>query len=135
MKLNTSAHSVYNLKAHIILVVAYRRKALTSQILVRLEKVFQEVCFHYNATLLEFSGESDHVHLLVEYSPTMRLSDLIRVLKSVSSQRIRAEFYAEIKHLLLGQRFWTRSYCVISVGDGANTEVIERYIWNQNRPK
>ncbi|WP_353889085.1 transposase, partial [uncultured Parasutterella sp.] len=27
-------------------------------------------------------------------------------------------------------RFWTKSYCVISVGDGATTEIIERYIKN-----
>ncbi|WP_367400896.1 transposase, partial [Parasutterella excrementihominis] len=30
--------------------------------------------------------------------------------------------------------FWTRSYCVISVGDGATTEIIERYIKGQKRP-
>ncbi|WP_353653692.1 transposase, partial [Turicimonas muris] len=31
-------------------------------------------------------------------------------------------------------RFWTRSYCVISVGDGASTQVIEKYIQKQKRP-
>lgn len=135
MKFNTSAHSVYNLKAHVIFVVAYQRKAITQKILVRLEEIFHEVCSHYNTHLIEFSGEADHVHLLIEYSPVVRLADLIRVLKSVSSQKIRAEYYSEIKHLLWGQRFWTRSYCVISVGDGANTEIVERYIRNQNQPK
>ena len=98
------------------------------------DPIFHEVCSHYNTHLIEFSGEADHVHLLIEYSPVVRLADLIRVLKSVSSQKIRAEYYSEIKHLLWGQRFWTRSYCVISVGDGANTEIVERYIRNQNQP-
>ncbi|WP_366558752.1 transposase [uncultured Parasutterella sp.] len=31
----------------------------------------------------------------------------------------------------MGQTFWTKSYCVISVGDGATTVIIERYIKNQ----
>ncbi|WP_415843698.1 hypothetical protein, partial [Vreelandella rituensis] len=26
------------------------------------------------------------------------------------------------------------SYCMLSVGDGANTEIIKRYIQNQTRP-
>ena len=134
MKLNTSAHSVFNLKAHLIFVVAYRRKALAEDILISLEEIFNEVCSHYSTQLLEFSVEADHVHLLIEYPPTVRLSDLIRVMKSVSSQKIRSEFHSDIKHLLWGSRFWTRSYCAISVGDGANSEIIERYIRNQQRP-
>ena len=84
--------------------------------------------------MIEFSGEEDHVHLLIEYQPTLRLSDFIRVLKSVSSLKIRKEFYSDIKHLLWGERFWTRSYCVLSVGDGATTEIIKRYISNQKQP-
>lgn len=90
---------------------------------------------HFGAKLREFSGEPDHVHLLVEYSPTVRLGDLIRTLKAVSSQRIRNEFHSAIRHLLWGKRFWTRSYCAISVGDGATTAIIERYIQNQDRPQ
>ena len=71
---------------------------------------------------------------LFEYVPNIRLCDLIRTLKAVSSLRIRTEFRHEIRHLLWGKRFWTRSYCAISVGDGASTAIIERYIQNQNRP-
>ena len=134
MTLNTSAHSVHNLKAHIVLVVAYRRKAITSKILSRLKEIFCEVYDHYKVFMIEFSGEEDHVHLLIEYQPTLRLSDFIRVLKSVSSQKIRKEFYSDIKYLLWGSRFWTRSYCVLSVGDGATTEIIKRYISNQKQP-
>ena len=51
-------------------------------------------------SLLEFSGEADHVHLLIEYLPALRLSDFIRALKSVSSKKIRAEFHSAIRHLL-----------------------------------
>ena len=42
-----------------------------------------------------------------------------------------AKFHQEIKHMLWGKRFWTKSYCVISVGDGATTAIIEQYIKNQ----
>ena len=98
--------------------VAYRRKAISSRILLRLKQIFAEVCITFGASLREFSGEADHVHLLIEYPPVA--SDLIRPLKAVSSLKIRREFRREIIHLLWGKRFWTRSYCAISVGDGAS---------------
>lgn len=134
MKFSTASHSVFNLKVHVIFIVAYRRKAISSRILLRLEQIFSEVCTNFGAHLCEFSGETDHVHLLIEYPPTVRLSDLIRTLKTVSSLKIRQEFRRDIIHLLWGKRFWTRSYCAISVGDGATTAIIEQYIRGQMRP-
>lgn len=134
MDFSSSAHCVFNLKIHLVFVVAYRRKAISESILTRMSEIFKEVCQDYNAELREFSGESDHVHLLVEISPTVRISDLVRTLKSVSSRKIRQEFSQQIRPYLWGKRFWTRSYCVISVGDGASTQVIEKYIQKQKRP-
>ena len=135
MKLNTSAHRVHNLKAQIIPAAACRRKAVTSAIPVRPEEIFSGACAHCSVSLPEFSGGEANVHLLLtEYPPVLRLSDFIRVLKSLSSGKTRAEYQSDIRHLLWGERFWTGSYCVISAGDGANTEITERYISNQKRP-
>ncbi|MBS4846157.1 IS200/IS605 family transposase [Turicimonas muris] len=119
------AHCVFNLKIHLVFIVAYRRRVILESILTQMEEIFKEVCQDYNAELREFSGESDHVHLLVAISPTVRISDLVRTLKSVSSRKIRQEFSQQIRYYLWGKKFWTRSYCVISVGDGASTQVIE----------
>ena len=133
MDFSSSAHCVFNLRIHLVFVVAYRKKC-SDAILTRMGEIFKEVCQDYNAELREFSGESDHVHLLVEISPSVRISDLVRTLKSVSSRKIRQEFSQQIRHYLWEHRFWTRSYCVISVGDGASTQVIEKYIQKQKCP-
>lgn len=125
MDFSSSAHCVFNLKIHLVFIVAYRRRVILESILTQMEEIFKEVCQDYNAELREFSGESDHVHLLVEISPSVRISDLVRTLKSVSSRKIRQEFSQQIRYYLWGKKFWTRSYCVISVGDGALTQVIE----------
>lgn len=131
MNFSTASHSVFNLKVHLVFVVAYRRKAISSRILLRLEQIFAKVCTQFGANLRECSGEADHVHLLIEYPPVVRLSDLIRTLKTVSSLKIRREFRREIIRLLWGKRFWTRSYCAIY---GASTAIIEQYIRGQMRP-
>ena len=131
MQLATGTHSVFNLKAHIIFVVAYRRKAISTRILKQLAVIFSEVCLRNRAQLSECSGERDHVYLLISYPPTVCLSDLVCKLKAISSLKIRQKFHQEIKHMLWGKRFWTKSYCAISVGDGATTAIIEQYIKNQ----
>lgn len=130
MQFSTGAHCVCNLKAHLIFVVAYRRKAISLRVLQRLIEIFSDVCQREQSELLECSGERDHVHLL-SYPPKLCLSELIRKLKAISSLKIRREFNYEIRHLLWGKRFWMKSYCVISVGDGATTAIIEEYIRNQ----
>lgn len=129
MQFSTGAHCVY--KAHLIFVVAYRRKAISSRVLQRLIENFSHVYQREQSELLECSGERDHVHRLISYPPKLCLSELIRKLKAISSLKIRREFNCEIRHLLWDKPFWTKSYCVISVGDGATTEIIEQYIRNQ----
>ena len=133
-KFKSASHCVYKLKYHVVFVVAYRRKAITGKILTTLEAIFSEVCSSLNAELIEFSGEADDVHLLVASPPSLSISRLVVTLKSVSSQRIRKQFWGQIRNKLWGRRFWTRSYCVLTVGDGATTDIIKRYIENQLRP-
>lgn len=128
---STGAHCVYNLKAHLIFVVAYRRKAISSKVLQRLIEIFSDVCQREQSKLLECSGERDHVHRLISYPPKLCLSERIRKLKAISSLKIRREFNCEIRHLLWSKRFWMKSYCVISVGDGATTEIIGQYFRKQ----
>lgn len=99
-----------------------------------LRETITEVCESFSVNVLEFSGEMDHVHLLLEIVPTIRISDLVRTIKSVTSRRVREKHWYEIKSKLWGKRFWTRSYCVLSVGDEANTETIKKYIQNQCSP-
>ena len=134
MKFQTHSHSIFNLKIHLILVVAYRRKVISSLIMHTLRETITEVYESFSVNVLEFSGEMDHVHLLLEIVPTIRISDLVRTIKSVTSRRVREKHWYEIKSKLWDKRFWTRSYCVLSVGDGANTETIKKYIQNQCSP-
>lgn len=50
------------------------------------------VCENFSVELVEFNGERDHVHLMVNFPPTVAVSRLINSLKGVSSRRLRQEF-------------------------------------------
>lgn len=92
-----------------------------------------EVCDSFGAELVEFNGDSDHVHLLVHYPPKVALSTLVNSLKGVSTRLLRKEYPAHIGNYLSGGRFWSPSYLAASCG-GAPLTIIKQYIDNQKHP-
>jgi putative transposase len=132
--LNKGSHSAYCIHLHIGLITKYRRKVITSAMLNEMKVVFERVCVAQKSTLIEFDGESDHVHLLVSTAPDTRPSELVRSLKSASSRIIRTKFKAEIDKVYMNNVFWHHSYFVLSVG-GAPLEILKRYIRNQETPE
>lgn len=61
----------YNL-VYLVFVTKYRRGVFTKEILDELRAIFLSVCIDFEADLVEFDGEDDHVHLLVNYPPKGR---------------------------------------------------------------
>lgn len=49
------------------------------------------VCADLNAELVEFNGETDHVHLLIEYPPTLAIPILAQRLKGRTPYPVRRE--------------------------------------------
>lgn len=125
---------VYSLHVHLVFVTRYRRGAFTDEILTRCEEVMREVCAGLGAELVEFNGETDHVHLLVRYPPKLSVSTLVNRLKGVSAHYLRAEFPAHIRKYLWGEHFWSPSYFAASCG-GAPLAIVKEYIENQKRPE
>jgi putative transposase len=68
---------IYDLHAHLVFVTKSRRGAFTDEMLSRCEQVMREVCEGFGAQLREFTGDTDHVHLLVHYPPHVALSRLV----------------------------------------------------------
>ena len=118
---------------HLIFVTKYRRNVLTETMLSRLEEVFRETMEQMDGELLEFGGEDDHVHLMVQCHPKTAVSALVGKLKGKSSYILRKEFWEQIKNKLWGDHFWSPSYCVVSCG-GAPLEIVKAYVENQRRP-
>ncbi|AXT94679.1 IS200/IS605 family transposase [Moraxella catarrhalis] len=131
--LRCGRHVVYNLHVHLVFVAKYRRKVFTKEILDDMQGIFEEVCSKFEAQLVEFDGECDHVHLLVVYPPRVAISSLVNSLKGVSSRLIRKKQYPSISKQLRGGALWSPSYFAGSCG-GAEVEIIRQYIEQQNTP-
>ena len=98
-----------------------------------LKPIFISVCKDFEATLVEFDGERDHVHLLVNYHPKISVSKLVNSLKGVSSRLLRNKGYPSIQKALWGKQLWSPSYFASSCG-GAPIAIIRQYIGYQQSP-
>ena len=105
----------------------------TKAILDDLRPVFASVCADFESELVEFDGEDDHVHLLVNYPPKVAISKLVNSLKGISSLLIRKKNYPSIQKKLWGGALWSPSYFAGSCG-GAPLAVIRQYIEQQQAP-
>ena len=124
-QIRTGRHCVFNLHVHLVFVTKYRRRVFDTHTIEALKSIFE-------ATLVEFDGEGDHVHLLVHYPPKVALSKLVNSLKGVSSRLLRKNFEYLHRYYWKGV-LWSPSYFAGSCG-GAPISVIKQYIQNQDTP-
>jgi putative transposase len=126
-------HCIFVMHVHLVFVTKYRRGVFTKEILDDLGPVFSSVCKDFEAELVEFDGEDNHVHLLVNYPPKVSISNLVNSLKGVSSRMIRKKNYPSIRKKLWGGALWSPSYFAGSCG-GAPLSVLRQYIEQQQTP-
>lgn len=107
---------------------------ITNQILKDLENIFSRLCTNAKSELVEFKGESDHVHLLVDISPDIAPSKLVNTLKTISSRMIRKKYADYLKPFYWKPVFWTGAYFITSSG-GAPLETLKEYIQTQDSPE
>ena len=127
-------HCVFNLHIHLVFLTKYRRSVFTKAVLEDLKEICASVCQDFEAELVEFDGEKDHVHLLINYPPKVSVSRLVNSLKGVSSRLIRKKRYACIQDKLWAGALWSPSYFAASCG-GAPISIIKQYIEQQDTPE
>jgi putative transposase len=121
------------LHVHLVFVTKYRRRVFTKASIDDLREIFEDVCESLEAQLVEFDGEEDHVHALVNYPPKVAVSRLVNSLKGISARRLRQRHPSIAKRYWRGG-LWSPSYFAGACG-GAPLSIIKQYIDNQDTPK
>ncbi len=135
-RLKTRSNSAFRLIYHLVLVTKFRKQSLTAEILDRMRSIMNELLVKWDCELVEFGGESDHVHLLIETHPSVDLSKLVNNIKTVTSRKLRLEFSEHLSKFYWGDKpqFWSGSYAIISVGAPAPLSKLIEYVQNQEKP-
>jgi len=124
---------VSDLKTHLVLTTKYRRKVLTDAMLNQLHQDTESLLNKWDCPLIEFNGESNHVHMLFQYPHDVQLGKLVNSLKTVTSRKLRQSFMPELQKIYRDKPvLWNGSYFLASCG-GVTISKLKAYIENQNR--
>ena len=132
MSIFRANHKVYELKYHFVLIIKYRKNLFSEDIEKYLKTLFEGICFKYDFVLETIGFDNNHVHLMIQTLPKTSLSEVFRILKSISAKYLFKKF-PRLKTSLWGGHFWSAGGYVGSVGEGKNGDVIRNYIKRQGQ--
>jgi putative transposase len=124
-----TAHSIYDLKYHVVWITKYRKPVLRGEIAIRLRELIRQTCATLDVYIISGHVSADHVHLLLSVPPNLAVRELVQRLKGRSSRRL-LEAFGELSRQYWGQHLWARGYFAVSTGN-VTDEIIKQYIESQ----
>jgi putative transposase len=111
-------------------VVKYRKKLLIN-FGEFVKQMFYDISINSDFKFDIMEVDKNHIHLLIDYKPTITVKSIINRLKSVSTKKLWQQHQEVLKsHFWKEHTFWSSGYFVCSVGD-ASIETIRKYIEEQ----
>ena len=126
----SQAHVKWDCKYHVVILPKYRQKVLFGKLRRRIGEILRELCRQKEVELVEGKAMPDHIHMLLSVPPRYSIAMILGYLKGKSAIRIHRELM-KTKGTLFGRSFWSRGYCVSTVG--LNQEEIQLYIREQEK--
>ena len=127
------SHSISNLTAHIVWATKYRYSVLQGDIQNRTRDLIIQICNSENVKILKGVVSRDHVHIHVEYPPSLSVSNLVKKLKGRTSRKLQMEF-PKLKKRYWGRHFWAVGYGVWSTGNISDKMVQEYLEHHKDKP-
>ena len=127
----SQSHVNWDCKYHIVIVPKYRRRQHYGRFRQQVGTILRELCRQKEIVLEEGHAMPDYIHMLLSIPPRYSVAMTVGYLKGKSAIRIHRES-AKTQGTLFGRSFWSRGYCVSTVG--LDEEMIRQYIRNQDKP-
>lgn len=117
--------------ARLIFVCKYRKKLLC-KCGDDIKYIFIELSEVQRIHILEIEVDKDHIHLLIQNSPTQSILEIVRLFKQISTYRI---WKGECRLFLMKQfwkehTFWSDGYFARTIGQ-VSEEIMRKYIQEQ----
>ena len=125
-------HNISECFYHIQLTVKYRKNIfddVIEKLVLEKMKGFKE---RYEIEIKTVGFDKNHVHFLCRFLPKYSAGQVIRLIKSITSQNIFREI-PSVKKELWGGEFWHDGYYISTISGHGDRKTIEKYIENQGR--
>jgi len=84
------------------------------------------LCEWKDIEILEMNVKEDHIHMILSIPPRLSISEVMGMLKGKTAIKLFKSFPALRKKPYWGNHFWSRGYCVSSIGLDENK--IRKYV-------
>ncbi|TWU26055.1 IS200/IS605 family transposase [Bythopirellula polymerisocia] len=126
----SQSHVKWDCKYHVVIVPKYRRRKFYGSLRGEIGKILRDLCRQKDMDLVKGNALPDHVHLLLSAPPKYSIANTVGFSKGKSAIRINRDL-EKVKGNLYGRAFWSRGYCVSTVG--LDEAMIREYIQNQEK--
>jgi putative transposase len=127
MDYKKQSHSVYYTRYHLVISTKYRRRILKAGIGEYLKKMIIGIGQRNpEIEMIEVNTDQDHVHLLLSFPPKYAISEVVRMIKANTGDKMRKKFPWLDKVYWGTGGIWSIGYFV-STAD-INEDTIRRYI-------
>ena len=128
----TNGHTVSKLTVHIVWSTKYRYSVLQGDIKQRCRSLLIQICESEDIVILKGVVSKDHVHMHIEYRPSLAISSIVKKLKGRSSRKLQQEF-AELKKQYWGRHFWGIGFGCWSTGN-ITDKMVNEYLEHHRKP-
>ena len=125
-------HTISQLQAHIVWVTKYRYHVLKGDVQRRCRDLIIQICDAEDIRILKGVVSKDHVHMHIEYPPSLSVSDIVKKLKGRTSRKLQME-YKELSKRYWGKHFWAIGYGVWSTGN-VTQDMVDEYLEHHRSP-
>ncbi len=125
------SHTIWHCQYHILQTPKYRLRILTGRVADEVSKCIRAFSEQKGCEVVELNVQIDHVHLLVMVVPKISISDFVGMVKGRTAIRVFNKFRHLKQKPYWGNHFWSRGYCVDTVG--LDTEKIRKYVKYQEQ--
>ena len=122
------AHVRWECKYHIVFVPKYRKKVLYGRTRKQMGQILRQLCRQKGVEIMEGHAMPDHIHLVLRIPPKLSVALVVGYLKGKSAIQIHREALG-VKKGFTGKHFWSRGYCVSTVG--LDEATVRAYVRNQ----
>ncbi len=126
------SHNKTLLLYHFVFPSKYRKEVFSKEVEQTLIGVCEDISKRYEINFVEIGNDLDHVHFLVQSVPTMTVSNIVTIIKSITAKEIFKK-HKKLKKILWGGNLWTSGYYANTVGQYASKDAIVKYIQNQGK--
>ncbi len=116
---------------HLVWITKYRYKVLNGDVKERCHDLLVQICESMDIRILGGVVSVDHVHMHLEYPPSLSVSNIVKRLKGRTSRLLQAE-YPKLKNTYWGKHFWGIGYGAWSTGN-VTKDMIQEYLKTHNK--